>query len=482
MSTVDFHVGAIFRVRPERVAHGGFFVARHHGRVIFVRHGVVGEEATVRITGIGPKERFFFADVIAVESPAPARRDGVWEPADALVAAQEGRLPVGGMEYAHLLPAVQREYKREIVREQLIRLGAMDAQNPVLESLIVQELPGGEYGTRTRIHYSVTEQGRIGMSPYRSAEVVAVQGCPLEDAAMGQLRLHELEIPDVARVDVAVSSTDERTVHFTLRDGVSVASVKDDLLAQCQMLWSDLSGVKPSILCSAVNRSGGPSQPVILYGQETLHESFELSGRTYKWEVSSRGFWQNHRWAAQTLGAAVLEALPSSLKGGTIYDIYAGAGLFTALAADVVGAKGTVLSVEGSAITHKNARYNFAVPDGFSRTDRSAKTHIEVRRGDARKVLESTVRQVKAGEFKAPDVVILDPSREGAGRGVIRQIDILAPARVIYIACDPASLGRDTGYLRALGWQMVQLSAFDMYPNTHHVESIAVFEKAHKGE
>lgn len=75
----------------------------------------------------------------------------------------------------------------------------------------------------------------------------------------------------------------------------------------------------------------------------------------------------------------------------------------------------------------------------------------------------------------SPDVVVLDPSREGAGKQVCELISNLNPRAVVYVACDPAALGRDTGYMRELGWRIDRLESFDLYPNTHHVETVARF-------
>jgi tRNA/tmRNA/rRNA uracil-C5-methylase (TrmA/RlmC/RlmD family) len=76
-----------------------------------------------------------------------------------------------------------------------------------------------------------------------------------------------------------------------------------------------------------------------------------------------------------------------------------------------------------------------------------------------------------------PDVVVADPPRVGAGRAVVERIAALAPARVVYVACDPAALGRDVGYLAEHGYALAGLRAFDLFPMTHHVECVATFER-----
>ena len=211
-------------------------------------------------------------------------------------------------------------------------------------------------------------------------------------------------------------------------------------------------------------------------GLRSVTEEVTFGSRRFSYQVSAGGFWQIHRAAPSTMVGTMLTMLRPQ-EGECALDLYAGAGLFTAALADAVGATGTVVSIEGSPVTHKDARSNFA-PDGCSRTENSANTRIEVIRGDVARHLVDLKTALEFGEIPAIDAVVLDPSREGANRTTLERLDALDPKRILYVACDPASLGRDTGILRELGWDMVQLRAFDMYPNTHHVESVALFERA----
>ncbi len=142
-----YSVGQTLTVTCEAPAHGGAFVARTEQGVIFVRHGIVGEQAEVRITAIGPKRRFYFADVISVPVPSLARRPHPWIQADALATEEERAAAtgvpelLGGMEYGHISLAEQRRYKTDIVRTQINRLGGLPLESPLLTNLIVEELP-----------------------------------------------------------------------------------------------------------------------------------------------------------------------------------------------------------------------------------------------------------------------------------------------------------------------------------------------------
>ncbi|WP_237221351.1 class I SAM-dependent RNA methyltransferase [Rothia nasimurium] len=472
-------IGTLLTLTPERPAHGGALVARAGERVIFVRHGIVGETATARITGRGPKGRYFFADVVSVENPAPERRPHPWTPADALASAQ----PLGGMEYGHLDLATQRAYKQQIVKEQLVRLGGVPDNHPLLASLPVHALPGHDRGLhwRTRVHFAVErESQQIAMFPHSSSIPVPVTSFPLADERIEALELHRLKLAGITRVDVAVAASDMLAVVFTVSARTTPAEVAEGIEAQARALWGSLEERMITLIFTPEKKGGRrrgtkPADVIVGAANPTLLETATVYAQDFYWNVAATGFWQIHRAAPEVLGNAVLEAARLN-KGMTVYDLYAGAGFFTALAADAVGEGGAVLSVEGSPVTSHNASENFG-EEGPSRTHRSERTHVRVERGDVGQVLEKISGEVAEGRYAAPDVVICDPSREGAGRAVMEQISALAPQRIVYVACDPAALGRDTGYLRAAGWRLDSVEAFDMYPNTHHVEAVAVFSR-----
>ena len=522
-----YSVGQTLTVTCEAPAHGGAFVARTEQGVIFVRHGIVGEQAEVRITAIGPKRRFYFADVISVPVPSLARRPHPWIQADALATEEERAeatgVPelLGGMEYGHISLAEQRRYKTDIVRTQINRLGGLPLESPLLTNLIVEELPLRDNNEglswRTRVRYNVTkvrtqpssESGnqkssggnensavtwRIGMHPYRASQPVPVIDFPLAATELRNLELEKLNLRGVREVEATVSSRGRVLLQFIVDPRFSIEEVAKDIEQQASDAWGLLAKRKISLFFTPQPTSNGkpkrgrpgsshspyrrvPEGDQLLgAGLRSVTEEVTFGSRRFSYQVSAGGFWQIHRAAPSTMVGTMLTMLRPQ-EGECTLDLYAGAGLFTAALADAVGATGTVVSIEGSPVTHKDARSNFA-PDGCSRTDNSANTRIEVIRGDVARHLVDLKTALEFGEIPAIDAVVLDPSREGANRTTLERLDALDPKRILYVACDPASLGRDTGILRELGWDMVQLRAFDMYPNTHHVESVALFERA----
>lgn len=526
-----YSVGQTLTVTCEAPAHGGAFVARTEQGVIFVRHGIVGEQAEVRITAIGPKRRFYFADVISVPVPSLARRPHPWIQADALATEEERAAAtgvpelLGGMEYGHISLAEQRRYKTDIVRTQINRLGGLPLESPLLTNLMVEELPLRDNSEglswRTRVRYTVTkvrtqpsdqqnsnEPGsqknsgkkspavtwRVGMHPYRASQPVPVVDFPLAAPELRNLELEKLNLRGVREVEATVSSRGRVLLQFIVDPRFSIEEVAKDIEQQASDAWGLLAKRKISLFFTPQSTSNGkpkrrrpgsshspyrrvPEGDQLLgAGLRSVTEEVTFGSRRFSYQVSAGGFWQIHRAAPSTMVGTMLTMLRPQ-EGECTLDLYAGAGLFTAALADAVGSTGTVVSIEGSPVTHKDARSNFA-PDGCSRTENSANTRIEVIRGDVARHLVDLKTALEFGEIPAIDAVVLDPSREGANRTTLERLDALDPKRILYVACDPASLGRDTGILRELGWDMVQLRAFDMYPNTHHVESVALFERA----
>jgi tRNA/tmRNA/rRNA uracil-C5-methylase (TrmA/RlmC/RlmD family) len=138
-----------------------------------------------------------------------------------------------------------------------------------------------------------------------------------------------------------------------------------------------------------------------------------------------------------------------------VADLYAGAGLFTAPLADAVGETGSVLSVEGSPGTSRDARKNL-----------HGASQVEIVQGRVERVLREKPRNF--------DALVLDPPRAGAGKAVVNQLIGAGPRAIAYVSCDPASFARDLGYFQQGGWGLAGLRALDLYPHTHHMETVAL--------
>lgn len=396
------------------VAHGGHCVARHEGRVVFVRHALPGEEVRARLTDARPEARFWRADAVEVVQASSDRVPSAWPEA--------GPGGVGGGELAHVALPAQRRWKAAVVAEQLRRLAGICDRDVVVEGCASDE-PSGGTGWRTRIELATDAEGRAGMHRARSHEIAALTDMPLAVEGIADLGLLHRRWPAGARITAVAPVGGDRPL--VLVDGVP---------------WTE---------------RGPDTRP---NARTSVREVAYVGGDSLTWRVAASGFWQVHRDAPTVLAEAVLSAA-SVCAGSTVVDLYAGAGLFTLPLARAVGESGRVVAVEGDALALRDARRNL-----------HAHPQAELHLGGVREVLD-------AGAVGAADLVVLDPPRVGAGRAVIDGIAALEPDRVVYVACDPAALARDLAYLAGHGYGLAGLRAFDLFPMTHHVECLAVIER-----
>jgi tRNA/tmRNA/rRNA uracil-C5-methylase (TrmA/RlmC/RlmD family) len=174
-------------------------------------------------------------------------------------------------------------------------------------------------------------------------------------------------------------------------------------------------------------------------------------------EVSNDSFWQSHINAPRVLTQIVSE-YANVQSGEHVLDLYGGVGLFTSAFIDHVGPTGRVDLVEGSKSATADAKRNFAQYSNVNIVTAS---------------VERAITRIDGG-----DVVILDPPREGAGKEVISELARIAPRVIVYVACDPAALARDTTYLQEVGYSLKKIRAFDLFPMTHHIETVALYEQS----
>ena len=421
----ELGVGDEVDVMAGPIAHGGFVVARHEGRVLFVRHALPGERVRARITEGGPGDRFLRADAVSVLEASAER---VAPPCP-----YAGPGLCGGCDFQHVSLAEQRRLKASVVEEQLRRLAKVEWD------VVVEPVPGDRDGLRwrTRTEFAVDAAGRAGMRRHRSHDVIAIDDCLIAD---------------------------ERVVGTGVLQGHWLGEKAVDVVAPAD---------GPAVVVRVP--SDEADAPLIT---ETV--AAQRLSRTF--DVSARGFWQVHPGAAATFVDAVVDGLDPK-EGERCLDLYAGVGVFASALAEAVGPSGQVIAVESDLTAVAQARLN---------VERTPWVHYVQGRVDHVFGVESTGRVAgsrKGRRRSGPrrphsqlpptaDVVVLDPPRTGAGKAVVGAVVALGPRAVAYVACDPAALGRDTAYLQERGYALTSLRAFDAFPMTHHVECVAVFERA----
>ena len=290
-------VGEVIEVQIGPVAHGGHFVARYNGQVIFVRHGITDELVKIKITSVSSK--IAHADVIEVLKPSENRVSPPCKYAGSC----------GGCDFQHIEIKAQREYKSAIVKEQFLRIGKMDLDALGFDLKVQALEPTNGLHWRTRMDFAVSPQGGIGFFGARSNEVVEIKDCLIADERMNVAELSGRSWKSDARVEVAVSSTNEISV---MRSGRSIS---------------------------------GPTQIVE-----------QVGGNSFK--ISPVSFWQSHKAAPVELTKAVL-ALFGIKNGDNVCDLYSGVGLFAAAILKEVGDRGFVTLIESDKTAVTDARKIF---------------------------------------------------------------------------------------------------------------------------
>ncbi len=429
-------VGERYEVEVGPVAHGGHCVARHETRVLFVRHALPGERVVVEVTEGDEESRFLRADAVKV---LQASADRVVAPCPY---AGPGRC--GGCDWQHAAPGAQRRLKVAVITEQLARLAGLTPEEAGWDGTVVpapgDKVAKGEVPAwRTRVQYAVDDIGRAGLRRHRSHEVEPVDHCMIAAPGVTELGVEQRQWPATASVEaIAATGSQDRQVIVTPVPGGRLPIVELD---------------RP-VSVMRVDEQDGVHK---VHGRGFVRE--RAVQRT--WRVGSGGFWQVHPQAADILARAVVDGLRPR-RGEMALDLYCGVGLFAGALAERVGERGAVLGIESVKRAVEDARHNLADLE-----------RVRIEHGKVEQVLPRT------GITEA-DLIVLDPPRVGAGRSTVQSLAALTPRAIAYVACDPAALARDLAYFATEGYHPVSLRAFDLFPMTHHVECVAILERAEK--
>jgi tRNA/tmRNA/rRNA uracil-C5-methylase (TrmA/RlmC/RlmD family) len=392
-----------------------------HGGIAVARH----EGRVVFVTDAIPGERvvariaddrkkaFWRADTVRVVEPSEHRIPHIWS---AAAIERDPADRAGGAEFGHIELAHQRELKRRVTTEALQRMAGLERE------VVVEALPGDQArsgtGWRTRVRLHVDESGRLGPFAARSHRVIPVADLPLATEALAAGAPLGERFAGEEHVDVLAPST---------------------------------GGVR------------------LIVGKQKPTTITELVGDR-EFRLADAGFWQVHREAAATLTRAVQEAIDPARFDPLAYnlDLYGGVGLLAAAVADRFGPTTRITTVESDATATDYAADNLAEWLGA----RAETGRVERWVRD----LAATATPGDRNRLGAATVV-LDPPRSGAGREVVDALAALAPAQIVYVACDPVALARDIALFAGHGFVLSDLRAFDLFPNTHHVEAVATLSR-----
>jgi 23S rRNA (uracil1939-C5)-methyltransferase len=421
MQTKPGTAEAFYEVELTTFAYGGEVMGRlPDGRAVFVPFALPGEKVRVRL--VEEKRSHARAQLVEVLRPAVQR-----QPAACVHFGL-----CGGCHYQHMPYEAQLIAKTEILRDQLKRIGRLE--DPPVQHAVACPHP---YGYRNHVQFHLTTQGRLGYYPALPGDVFAIQECHLPESPLQDLwpQLDFEAMLEIERIGLRLGAGEDIQLILESQEGeLPEFSVED-------------------LSISAVHLSADSS--VVLAGSESV--IMEVLGRPFR--VSAGSFFQVNTEMAEAMVEHVLEHVPEYLSLGpqtTLLDVYCGVGLFSAFLAPHVG---RLIGIEAA----PSAVEDFAVNlDEFE--------NVELYQDAAENVLSQIAAQ--------PEFVLVDPPRSGLEKGALENILRLKPRLLVYVSCDPATLGRDARRLAEGGYHLKSITPFDLFPQTYHIESISFWVPA----
>ena len=397
------------------IAFGGEAIARHEGKAIFVPFAMPGDVAEVEI--VEDRGRFARGRITQLISPATER----------VIPRCKHFGACGGCHWQHIPYALQLQYKSQIVRDQLARIGGI--HEPLVYPAIGADDP---WHYRNHIQFHLSRERRLGFMSAKTNFVVPIEECHIMEPAVEALwRELELDVPDLREVALRAGiHSGERLAALRL-DSDEAPEAEIDLPVNCVVQLADGS-------------------EVVLAGDNHFHET--LAGLSF--QVSADSFFQVNTPQAERLLQLVLQYVQAGTRPQpVILDAYCGVGTFALALAPFAR---RIIGIEGAPSAVRDARVN---AQAFS--------NIEI--------VEGAVEVVLPGLAEALDIAVLDPPREGCGTAVLDALSLVRRVpRIVYVSCDPSTLARDVKRLVAAGYELVAAQPIDLFPQTFHIETVAL--------
>lgn len=433
-------------------------VGRIDGEVVFVPHAIAGEWCRVKIINVGRSAAHGVIEEVLTPSAHRITPDCPYF-------AQ-----CGGCDFRHMDYEAELSLKRQRVHEALTRIGGFQVDVPEICGSQAQA------GYRNKVQFPVAQQKGKAVAGFfraRTHEVIPITSCLLQPDCADRLRAAVLDWMRECRVPAYNEKTHSGIVrHIYLRKGFSSGQALCCVVVNCKKLLH--AEALTARILSAVPEC---ESIVVSYnekrGNSILGDRFEtLYGAGYitdtlcglEFRLSVRSFYQINHDQAERLYRAAAEFAQLS-ETDTVLDLYCGTGTITlCLAQQAKKAYGVEIIPEAILDAKENAARNGVTNTEFFCADASAAAADFAARGEA------------------PNVIVVDPPRKGLSRDVVDAMLNMAPQRIVYVSCDPATLARDLRLLCDGGYRLMRVKAFDLFPRCAHVETVVLLSREEETE
>lgn len=441
--------GSVYTAVIDGYSSEGLGIARVNGAVVFVPHAVRGEEIDLRITKV--MKTSCAGEIVKIHDPSPERMEPECPYAG----------KCGGCAYRHLTYPEELWAKRQRVQDALTRIGGLD--------LTVEEILGAKNPEhyRNKSQYPVGADGSIGFFQARTHKVVPIRRCLIQTEAADRTAQAVGEWMRRYKISAYDETTGKGLVrHVCVRvnrkgESLCCVVVNGNKVPREPELAAYVTAAVPHTVGVLLNSNTRRGNVILgdkyrtLFGRNYLMDT--LCGLEFK--LSMPSFYQVNRDQAEMLYGKALEF--AGLTGNeTVLDLYCGIGTITLCLAK---AAKRVIGAEIVPPAIRDAKEN------------ALRNHIENAEffcGDA-----ADIAAKLESDGLRPDVVTVDPPRKGLAPEVIASVAAMGPEKVVYVSCDPATLGRDVKIFREFGYEAKRAAAVDMFPGTAHVETVCLLSK-----
>jgi 23S rRNA (uracil1939-C5)-methyltransferase len=400
------------------LTYGGDAMGRlPDGRAVFVPFGLPNERVRIRLTE--EKRGFGRGEIIEVLEPSQ----------DRIAPRCKHFTLCGGCHYQNLPYERQLKGKTDILREQMIRIGKIE--DPPIQPMVPSAT---EWNYRNHMQFHLTQDGKIGFVNSKGRAVVPISECHLPEMGINAL-WPELQFESNTDID-----------RLSIRSGPD-----DDLMLILESENPDPPEIEIEADVSVVHLYS--EHPVVIAGREHLF----INVLQKDFRVSAASFFQVNTKMAEKMVEHLLLKFPVD-STSVLLDVYCGVGLFSKFLAPKCG---RVIGIESSESACEDFAFNL---DEFD--------HVELYEGLAEEILPGFV-----GKIENISCMLVDPPRAGIEQFALDAMIELNSQMIAYVSCDPSTLARDTARFIKAGYQLVEVTPFDLFPQTYHIESISIFEK-----